>query len=332
MRKLILAVCLTLGVCLPGLASEARADYPQDRPLNIIVPFGPGGAVDIAGRILAEYFQKEFKITINVINKPGGAQAIGLNDMLRARPDGYTLCFPAFGGLCTTPKLTNVGFTEKDFKPVAQVTVMELAFSVNKASGLKDFPAFIEAAQKNPADIVYGSTGAITTQRLYLTRLLQRFHNGLKIRHAAYGSGHEVSTALLGKHITAGFQVPANVLPYVESGDFATIAVTRKTRHPSLPDTPTFREIYADRLSPEDEQWIDMGSWHGLVASGKVPDERIAALQPLLQKALADPDVIARFKKIGLSVDYLPPKEFGEVIAAGSALVDDVLAGRKSLD
>ena len=81
MRKLILAVCLALGVCLPGLASEARADYPQDRPLNIIVPFGPGGAVDIAGRILAEYFQKEFKITINVINKPGGAQAIGLNDM-----------------------------------------------------------------------------------------------------------------------------------------------------------------------------------------------------------------------------------------------------------
>ena len=75
-----------------------------------------------------------------------------------------------------------------------------------------------------------------------------------------------------------------------------------------------------------------MGSWHGLVASGKVPDERIAALQPLLQKALADPDVIARFKKIGLSVDYLPPKGFGEVIAAGSALVDDVLAGRKSLD
>ena len=69
------------------------------------------------------------------------------------------------------------------------------------------------------------------------------------------------------------------------------IAVTGKTRLPSLPDTPTFREIYADRLSPEDEQWIDMGSWHGLVASGKVPDERIAALQPLLQKALADPDV-----------------------------------------
>ena len=56
--KLILAVCLALGVCLPGLASEARADYPQDRPLNIIVPFGPGGAVDIASRILAEYFRK----------------------------------------------------------------------------------------------------------------------------------------------------------------------------------------------------------------------------------------------------------------------------------
>ena len=142
---------------------------------------------------------------------------------------------------------------------------MELAFSSTRPRA-EGFSGLYRGAQKNPADIVYGSTGAITTQRLYLTKLLQRFHNGLKIRHAAYGSGHEVSTALLGKHITAGFQVPANVLPYVESGDFATIAVTRKTRHPSLPDTPTFREIYADRLSPEDEQWIDMGSWHGLVA------------------------------------------------------------------
>lgn len=332
MRARILTLLLAAFILLPCMSREARADYPHDRPLTIIVPFGPGGAVDIASRILAEYFQKEFNITINVVNKPGGAQAIGINDMLRARPDGYTLAFPGFSALCTTPLLTNVGYTDANIKPVAQITVMELVFSTNKAVGPDSFPAFLEKAAREPDSTVYGSTGAITTQRLYLTKLLQRFHDGQKVRHAAYGSGHEVSTALLGKHIGAGFQVPTNILPYAASGDFQALAITRHERHPALPDTPTFRELYADRLTPEDEKWIDLGSWHGLVASAKVPDERIQALQPLLQRALSDPGVITGFQKIGLSVDYLPPAEFKKVIDASILLVKDVLAGRKSLD
>lgn len=332
MHKRILTLLLAVFILLPCMLREARAEYPHDRPLTIIVPFGPGGAVDIASRILAEYFQKEFKITINVINKPGGAQAIGINDMLRARPDGYTLAFPGFSALCTTPILTNVGYTPKDIQPVAQITVMELVFSTHKEVGPHSFAAFLEKAKNEPDSTVYGSTGAITTQRLYMTKLLQRFHEGQKVRHAAYGSGHEVSTALLGKHIGAGFQVPTNILPYVASGDIEPLAITRKERHPALPDTPTFRELYADKLTADDEKWIDLGSWHGLVASAKVPKERIQALQPYIQKALSDPEVIASFQKVGLSVDYLPPAKFGEVIDASILLVNDVLQGRTSLD
>jgi tripartite-type tricarboxylate transporter receptor subunit TctC len=91
---------------------------------------------------------------------------------------------------------------------------MEPVFATSTSSGLDTFAKFIERAENDPANTVYATTGAITTQRLYLTKLLDRFHKGLKIRHAAYGSGHEVSTALLGKHITAGLQVPTNILPY----------------------------------------------------------------------------------------------------------------------
>lgn len=331
MRKFATTLCL-LALLLGGMAGQAKADYPYDRPITIIVPFGPGGAVDIASRILADYFLKEFKININVVTKPGGGQAVGLNEMLRARPDGYTLAFPGTGGLCVTPLLTNVGYTAKSFSPVAQITVMELVFSTNKAVGPDTFAAFLEQARKNPADTVYASTGAITTQRLYFTKLMQRFHPDLKVRHAAYGSGHEVSTALLGKHIKAGFQVPTNVLPYVKSGDLQAVAITRKERSKDLPDTSTFRELYADQLTPDDEKWIDLGSWHGLVASSKVPKAKIDALQPLLQKAFNDPEIIEKFQKIGLSVDYLPPAEFRKVIDATLVLTNDVLAGRKTLD
>ena len=165
-----------------------------------------------------------------------------------------------------------------------------------------------------------------------MTKLTDRFHGDFKIRHTAYTSGHEVSTALLGKHITAGFQVPANILPYANSGDFNVIAISRKERRADLPNTPTFRELYADKMTPADEKWIDLGAWHGLVVSSKVKDDRIAALEPLIEKAMKDPEVIEKFNKIGLDAGYLPAKEFGQLIQSSSDLADEVLAGRKSLD
>ncbi|WP_300801704.1 tripartite tricarboxylate transporter substrate binding protein [uncultured Desulfovibrio sp.] len=330
-KRLVATLLLACALCL-GITTHARAEYPYDKPLNVIVPFGPGGGVDIAARILADYFQQNYNITINVINKPGGAQAIGMNEMLRARPDGYTVAFPGFSSLATTPKLTNVGYSLKDIKPVAHIAVMEPVLTTHKSSGIDTWEKFIEAAKSNPDGTVYGTTGAISTQRLYMTKLLERFYKGVTIRHAAYTSGHEVSTALLGKHITAGCQVPSNILPYVASGDFNVIAIARKERRADLPDTPTFRELFAGQLTPEDEKWIDLGAWHGFVVSKKVKDDRIAKLQPLIEKALKDPGVIEKFEKIGLSADYLPAKEFGDRIKSSSDLADEVLAGRKSLD
>ena len=252
--------------------------------------------------------------------------------MLRARPDGYTLAFPGFSALATTPKLTNVGYSLKDIKPVAHIASMECVLSTNKSSGIDTWEKFLQAAEKNPDGTVYGTTGSISTQRLYMTKLTDRFHGDLKIRHTAYTSGHEVSTALLGKHITAGFQVPANILPYANSGDFNVIAISRKERRADLPNTPTFRELYADKMTPADEKWIDLGAWHGLVVSSKVKDDRIAALEPLIEKAMKDPEVIEKFNKIGLDAGYLPAKEFGQLIQSSSDLADEVLAGRKSLD
>ena len=254
MKKSIIASLLIACSLFIGGNTDARAEYPYDKPINIIVPFGPGGGVDIAARILADYFQQNYNITINVVNKPGGAQAIGINEMLRARPDGYTLAFPGFSALATTPKLTNVGYTLKNIKPVAHIASMECVLSTNKSSGIDTWEKFLQAAEKNPDGTVYGTTGSISTQRLYMTKLTDRFHGDLKIRHTAYTSGHEVSTALLGKHITAGFQVPANILPYANSGDFNVIAISRKERRADLPNTPTFRELYADKMtlkSPE---------------------------------------------------------------------------------
>ena len=150
MKKSIIASLLIACSLFIGGNTDARAEYPYDKPINIIVPFGPGGGVDIAARILADYFQQNYNITINVVNKPGGAQAIGINEMLRARPDGYTLAFPGFSALATTPKLTNVGYTLKNIKPVAHIASMECVLSTNKSSGIDTWEKFLQTAEKDP--------------------------------------------------------------------------------------------------------------------------------------------------------------------------------------
>lgn len=332
MKKACSIFLIMVTILCVSIKSSAQAAYPYDRPLNIIVPFGPGGSVDIISRILSDYFLQEYNIRINVINKPGGAQAIAMSEVLRARPDGYTIVFPTFSALATTPKISNVGYTLKNFKPIAQLIDLEPTFTVHKNSPINNFADFIEAAKKDPANTMYATTAAISIQRLYTTKVLNRFHGDLKVRHVAYASNHEVSTALLGEHITMGCQVPSTVIPYVESGDFKPLAISKSTRHPALPNTPTIREIYADQLTPEDDAWIDMTSWGGLLFSAKVPDERVEALLPLFKKAFNDPKIIDKIRKVGIEPIFLPPAEFQEVIINSSNLVDQVLAGRKTLD
>lgn len=104
-----------------------------------------------------------------------------------------------------------MGYTLKNIKPVAHIASMECVLSTNKSSGIDTWEKFLQAAEKNPDGTVYGTTGSISTQRLYMTKLTDRFHGDLKIRHTAYTSGHEVSTALLGQgHITRRLPGPAN--------------------------------------------------------------------------------------------------------------------------
>ena len=185
MKKLQALFCALL-VCtllLSGLPRTASAAYP-DRPVTIIIPFGPGGA-----------------------------------DVAKARPDGYTFGFPAIAPFSTTPQLKKTGYTLADFRAVVQVTNMWLSLAVNADSGIKTINELMAAAKATPGKYNYATHGALSTQRLFMSRLLKAFP-GVDLPHVSYTSGHEVSTALLGRHVTSGFGVTTNQKPYVLSGDF----------------------------------------------------------------------------------------------------------------
>lgn len=308
MKKLSKLLAALLGVSLLafGAPNMAKAAYP-DRPVTIIVPFGPGGAVDIAARILAEYFQNKHQIVLNVVCKGGGAGAPAMLDVAKARPDGYTFGFPAIATFSSTPQIKNTGYSKDDFKAVAQITNMWLSLSVNKDSGITDVKELFEKAKNEPGKYNYATHGALSTQRIFMTSVLKAFPD-VDLPHISYTSGHDVSTALLGKHVTAAFGVTTNHKPYVASGDFTMIGVTSPERLEEFPDTPTFKE----QLGGDDK--FVFASSHGLLAPKKTPESCIIAMQDLIKEALADPDVQEKFKKAGLTTDYLPAAEFQKVV------------------
>ena len=318
MKKILTCALLACALLFSG-TPNASAAYP-DRPVTIIIPFGPGGAVDIAARILAEYFQTKHNITLNIVCKAGGAGAPAMLDVAKARPDGYTFGFPAIATFSTTPQIKNTGYTLKDFRAVAQVTVMWLSLAVNGDSGIKDIKGLMEAAKANPGKVNFATHGALSTQRLFMTRLLKAFPD-VSLPHVGYTSGHEVSTALLGRHITSAFGVTTNQKPYVLSGDFTMIGVSSPQRLPDFPDVPTFAEQIGDEYT--------FASSHGLVAPKRVPNDRIETMQNLLKEALADPDVQAKFAKAGLTTDYLPADQFQTAVNDMWKIIGDIMKENK---
>ena len=298
--RICLLCALACALLLPVAPTPAKAAYP-DRPINIIIPFGPGGAVDIAARILAEWFQAKHKITLNVMCKAGGAGAPAMLEVAKAKPDGYTFGFPAIATFSTTPQVKNTGYTLKDFQAVVQITNMWLSLAVSADSDIMNFNDLIKAAKANPGKVNFATHGALSSQRLFMSGVMKKFP-GVELPHVAYASGHEVSTALLGKHIVSGFGVITNQKPYVQSGDFRIIGVASPKRLPEFPDAPTFAEQIGEEFT--------FPSPHGLITQSKVPHDKVIIMQNLVKEALEDPDVKEKFAKAGMSVDYLPAAQF----------------------
>ena len=197
---------------------------------------------------------------------------------------------------------------------------MWLSLAVNGDSGIKDIKGLMEAAKANPGKVNFATHGALSTQRLFMTRLLKAFPD-VSLPHVGYTSGHEVSTALLGRHITSAFGVTTNQKPYVESGDFTMIGVSSPQRLPDFPDVPTFAEQIGDEYT--------FASSHGLVAPKRVPNDRIETMQNLLKEALADPDVQAKFAKAGLTTDYLPADQFQTAVNDMWKIIGDIMKENK---
>lgn len=303
-HRLFISACALLALALALVAPMRQADaaYP-DRPITLIMPFGTGNAPDTTARVIAEYFQNKHGITMLIVSKPGGSGIPGLIDLLKAKPDGYTLCLTSANALTVVPQVKPCGFTYKDLTPVAQLAVFTMGWGVKSDSGITSVDDLMAKAKANPKKYSLGSPGSLTAQRFFHAQLMKHFPDS-DLPYVPYDGGAELVTALLGNHISVAYTPIPNMLPHGDA--IKIIAVSSPERDPNYPDVPTFAEMYGKDLVFE--------SIYGVVAPKNVPADRLQRLEELFKEALADPGVKEKMANLYITPGYLPGKEFGDVL------------------
>ncbi len=289
------ALLLSPLLAAPALASPALA---QSRSIRLVVPFPPGGAVDLLGRLLAERLGPAMGATMIVENRGGAGGMIGADAVAKGEKDGTVLGLIGVTTLCAFPFMTaRMPFDPKrDLAPVSQVTDGALLCVVNaetaRRRGWGDFRALVEWSRRNPDQVKMGSSGAGTSSHINI-EAINRFADA-KILHVPYRGGGPAINDLVAGNIDMMFDVMPALMPHVEAGRFLALAVSSNQRLPFLPEVPAmadFAEIGLGRHG--------VNTWNALMAPAGTPAETIARQHAAVRQVLAVPELVERLKPLG---------------------------------
>jgi len=307
MKRTIIAFAAVCALAM-GLAAPAPAqDWPQ-RPIRIIVAFGPGGGTDIVGRIIGQSLQERLGQPVVIENRPGAGGTLGNEAVARADKDGYTLGIMTAGQIIAAVMNKSLRYdTLTAFDPVSQVATAGLLIVTRP-----DFPAnnvkeLIAAAKADPGKLSFASPGFGATQ--HLTAELFRQTAGINILQVPFRTSPEAIAALLGKQVDVLFDTVSAVLGQVQSGQIKALAVTGKDRFPAVPDVPAAIE---SGLLPG----YDVTTWYGFFAPRDTPPAVIAKLNTTLNEILKEEAVRERLTKAGVVVQSSTADAFGKHMAA----------------
>ncbi|QBY55331.1 tripartite tricarboxylate transporter substrate binding protein (plasmid) [Cupriavidus oxalaticus] len=296
------------GATAFGGAMGAASDAYPDKPIRIVVPYTPGGFNDTLARTVGEKLTKLWKQPVVVDNRPGGNTLIGNSMVAKAAPDGYTLLitplpFAALPALYGTKLPYNA---TKDFSPVIWAASTQNVLVARNDLGLATVKDIVDFAKKNPGKLNYGSTGSGSSNHLSM-ELFEKM-TGTKLTHVPYkGSGPAV-LALLGGEIDVLFDNLPNVMNQIRAGKFKPVAVTGLQQSTLLPDVPTVAESGVPGY--------EVNVWFGIQAPAGTPKEVVQKLNQEIAKALADPEIMKRFREQGVEVVGSSPTKFATLVEA----------------
>lgn len=298
------------GAALAGLypaAFAASGTYP-DRAVQFVVPFPAGGATDIIGRILAQALSTELGQSFVVENKAGAAGVLGVSQVAKAAPDGYTIVL----GNISTHAISPVLLPSIPYDSLTQFDALGLTgrianvLAVRPTLGVRTVEELVDYARKNPDRLSYGSSGSGGTP--HMSAELFKLRTGVRMTHIPYKGGAPMLNDLLGGHVDLAFGNMPEFLPHVREGRLVALGVTSAQRWPDLPDVPTLMEQGIANY--------DVTSWFGLFAPAGLPVAVRDRLSASIAKALGTASVASAFAQRGIMADTLIGDDFSRYVAS----------------
>jgi len=275
------------GGLLPRLAAPAIAQekWPS-RPVRLVVPLAPGGAIDFIARQCAEVLSRNFNNQFFVENRTGAGGTIGMDVAMKSAPDGYTVLITN-DNAASAPHILKMSYDYTDPKVLAPVMIIgrqPQIFAAHPSLGVSTVAEYVDYAKKNPG-VGFASSGVGSNQ--HVVGLWFAKEAGIKLEHVPYRGAGQAVTDLLAGHVKSAFLGPTSMIPHWKAGNIKFLAQTSHNRAPTLPDLPTFEDSGYKGLVLE--------AWYAAFAPAGTPADIIASLNGALQKSLSDPKLLENF-------------------------------------
>ena len=302
-RMMVLRFAICLAGALTWLGAPAMAKYPE-KPVTIIIPFGPGSVSDTAARAMAQFLGERLGQPMIVESKQGAGGLLAAQAVVRAAPDGYTLFLTTNSTHSAAPGLfKNVPYDqEKDFTPIGRIGGFPSVIVATPGLPFKTMQEMVAHAKGNPGKLSYGhgnSTGQIAMEVL-------KQRTGIDIVRVPYVSNPQVANDVMAGHLQLMAVDLTNGLPNIEAGKLVSLAVVTREPSPALPDVPTLHET----VMPD----FDLIAWAGLFGPAKLPPDILNTLSTELGNVLADTKVQRRLGATGVEVLFQPHDVFDQYL------------------
>lgn len=301
-------VALALG--LASWAGSASAQYPE-KEIRVIVGFPPGSAIELSGRAIMQVAGKYIKQPLVIMNMPGGAQSIAMNELVKSSADGYTVAVTTDGYKSLTVHTQKLRFDPENIRFVGGFARFQHVLFVKSDSPYANFDTFVALGRKDPAKMEYAGSGEGSAPDL-LGKVLFR---DLKMRatYVPFKGSNEYVQAVMGGHVLSGIIDISGIARHVRTGALKLVVVLADQRLEEFPDVPTTRDKGLSDLNI-------LNSIVAVAAHKDTPPERFAFLEDAFRKATEDPEFKAMAKKMGLRAVYTGPQAAAEGVEKTRAL------------
>jgi tripartite-type tricarboxylate transporter receptor subunit TctC len=294
--------CLALAAALASLAANAQT-YPT-RPVRLMVPFPPGGATDIVGRLVATKMQEVWGQPVVIENKPGAGTVVGTDYVAKSAPDGYML------GMVVTAYVINPSLrsdlpynTLRDLTGVTQVSVQHLVMAAHPSLAANTIPELIAIAKKEPGKLAYATPGSGTA--MHLSVELLKTSAGIDLVHVPYKGGAPAQQDVVAGHVPILMDVLYAVQPLIKAGKIKVIALLSPQRAPDAPDYPVVSESVPG---------VSALSLVGIVAPAATPRDLVNRISADIARAVKSSDLTERMKQQGMEPIGSTPEQFDALI------------------